>query len=170
MSTLPKGHKTNLDTIIKAAKNGDLGVYQTYDSVTNEEVTILVARSVVDGETQITPLAQMFGGFNPYERFYPPAPEKVFPPKKVHLTRRTNYPKLGYIIAQLEEHSVPCEFHEVASFHAPILDIADDDWDVGNAILSAESPVKGYPSLDEVPDDDEFFLPWADRQPTLKWE
>jgi hypothetical protein len=68
---IQKGYQSNLETIIKAAKNGDLALVECTDKVTGNTVIAVCAISYVDGEYIISPLAKMFDG-NPYEELNPP--------------------------------------------------------------------------------------------------
>jgi hypothetical protein len=66
------GYKSNLATLIAAARNGDLGLLECTDAVTKNTVIVVVAMSSSeDGEVTMTPLAKMFDG-NPYEELLPP--------------------------------------------------------------------------------------------------
>ena len=70
--TLEIGHKTNLDTIIRAADNGDLAVLECMDRLSHQPVSVLVAvHQDAAGQYVITPLARMFTG-NPYAELLGP--------------------------------------------------------------------------------------------------
>jgi hypothetical protein len=73
---IPDGHKTNLETIKRAAENNNLGVLECKDTKTGEVVHLLIATMRDQaGEYDFIPLAQMFTE-NPYERFLPPDPDR----------------------------------------------------------------------------------------------
>lgn len=65
------GHKQNLDTIIRAAMNGDLTVVECQSKETGQRVVVLCATYRVVGGTAIAPFAKMFDG-NPFEELNPP--------------------------------------------------------------------------------------------------
>lgn len=71
--SIPKGHRMNLDTIIRAAKNGDLCLIECQERKTKKIVYILAAASSaeIEGEVDLVPLARMFEG-NPYKELIPP--------------------------------------------------------------------------------------------------
>ena len=72
---LAKGHRKNLDTIIRAATARDLAVLECQDRLTRAPVPVLVAIHQDDeGQFVFTPLARMFMG-NPYEELIGPAEE-----------------------------------------------------------------------------------------------
>lgn len=77
------------------------------------------------------------------------------------LCKRTNYPKLGFIIHQLNEAGIPSVLNG-ESFHAPCLYVAKGHEDEAEAILSA--PYHGTP-LDNLPDDLGFFRCYNDTKP-----
>lgn len=65
---LAKGHKTNLETIIRAANDGALAVLEVEEIETGAPAALLVA-VVFDGTNyNFTPMARMFDD-NPYERY-----------------------------------------------------------------------------------------------------
>lgn len=68
---IPKGHRANLETIIRAAKNGDLCVMECTDKATGKPVIALCAAGRNGKEIVMSPLAKMFDG-NPYEELDPP--------------------------------------------------------------------------------------------------
>ena len=76
--------------------------------------------------------------------------------------KRTDYPKLGYIIHRLNEAGIASILHG-RSFHAPCLYVAKDCEDAAWGILSA--PYHGKTSLDDLPDDLGFFRCYTDTQP-----
>ena len=72
---LAKGHRKNLDTIIRAATACDLAVLECQDRQTRAPVPVLVAVHQDDGgQFVFTPLARMFTG-NPYEELIGPGEE-----------------------------------------------------------------------------------------------
>lgn len=74
----------------------------------------------------------------------------------VTFTRRTNYPKLGYLMKMLEEKGIPHKL-DGFSFHAPILKVPEDQLDAAWHIL--------WDMGDEVPDDAPQFQPVAEEWP-----
>jgi hypothetical protein len=82
--------------------------------------------------------------------------------KFVTLCKRTNYPKLGYIIHELNEKGIACRFNG-ESFHADhILEVVESRIDDASAILDERH---GRYTLDNVRDDHPKFLPYADVRP-----
>ena len=74
---LATGHRGNLRTIVRAARNDDLAVLECQDRVTREPVPVLVAvHRDDDGQYVFTPLARMFSG-NPYAELLGPGEEEV---------------------------------------------------------------------------------------------
>ena len=72
---LAKGHRKNLDTIIRAADARDLAVLECRDRLTLAPVPVLVAVHQDDaGQYIFTPLARMFTS-NPYEELLGPEEE-----------------------------------------------------------------------------------------------
>lgn len=69
----------------------------------------------------------------------------------VPFTRRTNQPKLGWLMDQLQHRGIASKI-DGESFHAPILKVARKDLDAANAILDP---------VDDVPDDDLQFAAFA---------
>jgi hypothetical protein len=65
------GYKTNLETIIKAAKNGDLALVECTDKKSGRPVIALCAIGFDGKEYIITPMAKLFDG-NPFEELNPP--------------------------------------------------------------------------------------------------
>ena len=70
-------HKKNLDTIVRAARNGDLGLVEVQLAATGERLAALTAFSKDGDEIVMTPLAVLFNG-NPYEMLNPPNPDGGF--------------------------------------------------------------------------------------------
>lgn len=70
---IPKGSKTNFDTLSTAIKNGDCAIMECTDKVTGETVDALCAVNFDGKEYAFVPLAFMLRS-NPYDRFDPPDP------------------------------------------------------------------------------------------------
>lgn len=70
------GHRSNLDTIVRAAQDGRLALVECTDRVTKKPVAVLCAIGGPDGlgEYIIVPFARMFDG-DPYEQLDPPNPD-----------------------------------------------------------------------------------------------
>ena len=75
----------------------------------------------------------------------------------VTFTKRTEYPKLGWLIAQLQEQDIPCAIIG-DSFHAPILKVLSADEDRAWEILDP---------VDDIEDDDEGFEGFDPRVPEI---
>jgi len=69
------GYKTNYETLLRAAKAGDLALVECTSIETGEPVFVICSVHVSDGEYVMTPLAKMFDG-NPYEEVAPPSSER----------------------------------------------------------------------------------------------
>jgi len=79
------------------------------------------------------------------------------------LCRRTNYPKLGYIIAKLKEKGIPCRFSGFRTFHADhILLVPKYLYLEASEILDERH---GRYRLDDVRDDHPKFLPYNGIKP-----
>ena len=82
--------------------------------------------------------------------------------KFVQFTRRTNFPKLGYLIQLLTARGIPCRLNG-ESFHAPILEVSElfeeDAWTIlaAPARKTYDLPVRFGVSLDDVPDEHACF-------------
>lgn len=70
---LAPGHKTNLNTIIRAAKAGHLAVLECKRRSDGAIVPLLVTVSWDGREYTMTPFAEMVQG-NPFELYLPPDP------------------------------------------------------------------------------------------------
>ena len=68
--------------------------------------------------------------------------------KATTFTRRTDWPKLGWLISQLQEDGIPCAITGSSS-HAPILSVLEEHLDRAWEILGP---------VDDVPDDDPRYL------------
>jgi len=74
---LAKGHRKNLDTIIRAAKLDDLAVLECRDRLTGAPTPVLVAvHQDREGQYVFTPLARLFVG-NPYEELLGPGEDEA---------------------------------------------------------------------------------------------
>ena len=74
-------HRHDFDTMVAAARNGDLALVECTDAKTGEvviAVCIMVDHS--DGSTDIMPVAKLFSG-SPYDELIPPVDTEV---KDVH--------------------------------------------------------------------------------------
>jgi hypothetical protein len=72
-----KGHKRNLQTILKAANAGDLGLVECQLVSTGERVAVLCAKTE---DSQVVPFAILLNG-NPYELLTPPFPDNDSDPE-----------------------------------------------------------------------------------------
>ena len=68
---IPEGAKTNLKTLIAAAKNGDLALMDCFDEATGESVAAICVVNRINEEIQMVPIAIM-PYCNLYERLAPP--------------------------------------------------------------------------------------------------
>lgn len=75
---IPKGYRSNFNTMLKAADNGDLALMECEDKATKKKVFVVCMVGRENGEYVFTPVAKMFDG-NPYEEVNPPDPSD---PKK----------------------------------------------------------------------------------------
>ena len=99
--------------------------------------------------------------------------------KLTQLCKRTDYPKLGYIIHRLNNLGIACSFkydkqrNKVSSFHADhILLVEEDRADEAWALLSerwnksrGKPDPKGRTTLDNMPDDAQCFSMYANETP-----
>lgn len=74
--TIPAGHATNFDTMLRAAANGHLALLECKDARTGEPVYTVVMVSRRGDEFEFVPVARMFEG-NPYDHVIPPSPDEV---------------------------------------------------------------------------------------------
>jgi len=95
------------------------------------------------------------------------------------LLRRTEYPKLGYLIRRFEDAGIPCRFERSAdgklmrTFHSShILQIPDDmgpqAWKILDepwARIRGAPSLRGSTTLDDMPDDHPAFAPFANVVP-----
>lgn len=68
---IAQGYRSNLNTIIHAAKLDDLCLMECTDKATGKTVIALCASYRENGDTVVVPLAKMFDG-NPYDELNPP--------------------------------------------------------------------------------------------------
>lgn len=69
---VPDHHKQNLETIYRAAENGDLAIVECTDKITGKIVHVLCCvRHADDRQYEVTPIAKMFEG-DPYAELNPP--------------------------------------------------------------------------------------------------
>lgn len=68
---IPEGAKSNFNTMLEAAKNGDLALMDCFDKATGHSVSAICAVNRLQDETEFTPFAIM-----PYEDLY----ERLVPP------------------------------------------------------------------------------------------
>jgi hypothetical protein len=73
-------------------------------------------------------------------------------------TKRTDYPKLGWVIGQLNDLGIASIVHG-RSFHAPILYVERGKLDQAWTILQGE--------IDDMDDDDDMFADCADVRPDV---
>lgn len=83
------------------------------------------------------------------------------PIKWVLFCKRTNYPKLGYIIHKLNTKGIPCKLYG-ESWHAPILCVPIQFEEAADAILMEPW---GKEVLDDAEDDYEMFNDYKDVKP-----
>jgi hypothetical protein len=95
------------------------------------------------------------------------------------LCKRTDYPKLGYIIHRLKQAGIPCQFEtdengrQIGSFHSSYIlqvagDRADDAWEIMGEKWSRSRGAagsRGRTSLDDMPDDHPAFRGYMDERP-----
>jgi hypothetical protein len=87
--------------------------------------------------------------------------------KWVTFCKRTEYPKLGYLIYRLRCAGVRTR-QTKHSFHAPILEVPEEDEHIANSILAEKTTLDGRHSLrakhrlDDLADDSPCFRRFAD--------
>lgn len=69
---IPKGFVKNFQTMLKAAKNGDLALMECEDAKTGEKRYVITAVAKDGEEFQMTPFGHLCAG-NPFEEYVPPA-------------------------------------------------------------------------------------------------
>lgn len=75
--TICQKHAANLETLVQAAKDGNLVLLECIDKTTGEIVAVLCACWFDGKEYTFTPFAPMVNG-DPYRRFLPPNPDGGF--------------------------------------------------------------------------------------------
>lgn len=91
-----------------------------------------------------------------------------------HFTRRTDWPKLGFILAECRRLNIPTRRAPIDSMHGPIIDIPAELEHAADAILSMRCRIDGKPSprgrftLDDIADDAPYFHAYAQVQPSHK--
>lgn len=69
---IEKGYQANFNTLLRAAKNGDLALVECTDAKTGKKVVAICAIAAAPNrQVEISPLAKMFDG-NPFEELIPP--------------------------------------------------------------------------------------------------
>lgn len=86
------------------------------------------------------------------------------------LTKRTDYPKLGYIIHRLNELGIPSVLHG-QSAHGPILLVAREFVDRAWDVLSEKWTPRARKTIDDLDDEDERFDGFGGVSPDMElWE
>jgi hypothetical protein len=71
---IPKGYRKNFDTLLRAAKNGDLALMECQDAASGTPRYVLCAvQREDDGGCRMIPFGHLADG-NPYETYLPPNP------------------------------------------------------------------------------------------------
>lgn len=68
---LLQGHAANFDTMLRAARDGNLALMECRDAATGEYRAVICAVTVVEGEYLMTPFGHLADG-NPYDAYIPP--------------------------------------------------------------------------------------------------
>jgi hypothetical protein len=68
---IPDFARTNFDTLLRAAGDGDLALMECLDAVTRQPRYVLCAVGRSDGDYVFTPFGHLAEG-NPYEAYLPP--------------------------------------------------------------------------------------------------
>ncbi len=71
---IPDHARTNFDTLLRAASDGNLALMECLDAATREPRYVLCAVGRSDGETAFTPFGHLAEG-NPYDAYLPPDPD-----------------------------------------------------------------------------------------------
>lgn len=66
-----RGDRRNFDTILKAARNGDLALLECVDTASGEKRSVVCAVNRDGDGFAFVPLAKLFTG-NPYDELTPP--------------------------------------------------------------------------------------------------
>lgn len=68
---LKPGDQINFNTMLRAARNGDLALMECRDKETGKYVAVVVMHHMDGDESVFTPVAKMFED-DPYEEVFPP--------------------------------------------------------------------------------------------------
>ncbi|MBB3386281.1 MULTISPECIES: DUF6117 family protein [unclassified Rhizobium] len=71
---IPDHARTNFDTLLRAAADGNLALMECLDAATREPRYVLCAVGRSDGEFVFTPFGHLADG-NPYDAYLPPDPK-----------------------------------------------------------------------------------------------
>jgi Family of unknown function (DUF6117) len=71
---IAKDDKQNFETILNAAKHGDLALLECVDSASGATLSVVCAVNRKGEELEFVPLAKLFSG-NPYNEVTPPTPQ-----------------------------------------------------------------------------------------------
>lgn len=69
---IPKGHRKNLQTIIRAAEAGHLALMECTRKTDGQQVYVLCAVGKDGDDYVFSPFAEMFTGDSPYDQWEPP--------------------------------------------------------------------------------------------------
>ena len=69
---IPDAHARNFETLLQAARNGDLALMECTDAMTGVPRYVICAVGRVDGDYVMTPFGHLHDG-NPYDAYLPPA-------------------------------------------------------------------------------------------------
>jgi hypothetical protein len=69
---IPDAYGRNFETLVRAARNGDLALRECTDALTGEPRYVICAVGREDGDYVMTPFGHLHDG-NPYEAYLPPA-------------------------------------------------------------------------------------------------
>ncbi|MCP2138642.1 hypothetical protein J2S28_005766 [Rhizobium sp. SLBN-94] len=72
--SIPDHARTNFDTLLRAASDGNLALMECLDAVTHEPRYVLCAVGRSEGEFVFTPFGHLADG-NPYDTYLPPDPD-----------------------------------------------------------------------------------------------
>lgn len=68
---IKSGYQINFQTMLRAAKAGDLALMECTDKISGKPVIVICCVNNDGEEYEFTPIAKMFDG-NPYEELTPP--------------------------------------------------------------------------------------------------
>jgi len=71
---IPDYARTNFDTLLRAASEGNLALMECLDAATREPRYVICAVGRSDGEFVLTPFGHLSEG-NPYDAYLPPDPD-----------------------------------------------------------------------------------------------